>query len=190
VGNTRALWPRFRAAFAARPELQSSAHPLDAYVRSTLMDASTRLGAPCRLHLADHGGEARVSMLHAAEASGLAHVGPAHLAVHAEHGPWLGLRAVVVVDAAPLHDGPPASPSPCAGCAAPCVGALDRALAATGALPRGQGEIASAWRAWVAVRDACPVGTASRYGEAQLRYHYTKDRRSLIGDAEPDRGSV
>ena len=38
-------------------------------------------------------------MLHLAEASGLAHVGPAHLAIHPQHGPWFGLRAVIVLDA-------------------------------------------------------------------------------------------
>jgi hypothetical protein len=35
------------------------------------------------------------------------------------------------------------------------------------------------WRAWVAVRDACPVGRASRYGDEQIRYHYAKDRGVL-----------
>ena len=57
----------------------------------------------------------------------------------------------------------------------PCVKALDVAMA-NAPDPR----LASARQAWVAIRDACPVGTASRYSEAQLRYHYTKDREALL----------
>lgn len=35
------------------------------------------------------------------------------------------------------------------------------------------------WRRWLAVRDACPVGRAHRYSDAQIAYHYTKDRGVL-----------
>jgi len=33
--------------------------------------------------------------------------------------------------------------------------------------------------AWIAIRDACPVGTDERYSDAQLRYHYSKDASLL-----------
>jgi hypothetical protein len=33
--------------------------------------------------------------------------------------------------------------------------------------------------AWIAVRDACPVGREGRYSDAQLEYHYTKARGLL-----------
>jgi methylmalonic aciduria homocystinuria type C protein len=33
--------------------------------------------------------------------------------------------------------------------------------------------------AWIDVRDACPIGKGARYSDAQVRYHYTKDRAYL-----------
>jgi hypothetical protein len=53
-------------------------------------------------------------------------------------------------------------------CDAPCHDALARALATP-----------NDWRAWLAVRDACPIGRDYRYDDDQLRYHYTKDRAAL-----------
>ncbi|HTU60663.1 MAG TPA: hypothetical protein VMF89_19560, partial [Polyangiales bacterium] len=32
---------------------------------------------------------------------------------------------------------------------------------------------------WIGIRDACPHGRDYRYSEAQLRYHYAKDRTAL-----------
>jgi hypothetical protein len=34
------------------------------------------------------------------------------------------------------------------------------------------------------MREACPTGRAHRYGEAQIRYHYLKDRAVLRALAE------
>ena len=44
---------------------------------------------------------------------------------------------------------------------------------------RGRG----GWRAWLAVREACPVGGEHAYGPAQTRYHYTKERASIVAEA-------
>jgi cyanocobalamin reductase (cyanide-eliminating) / alkylcobalamin dealkylase len=38
---------------------------------------------------------------------------------------------------------------------------------------------ADTWRAWLAVRDACPVGREHRYGDDQIAYHYAKRRDAL-----------
>jgi len=175
VGNTRALWPRFVAAYARDERLRASPDPLDEHVASVVTRALDETGAPYEARFAHERGERLVSMLHAAEASGLACVGPAHLAVHPRLGPWFGLRAVVVFDAPPPEVwGAPATP--CEGCAAPCRAALDRALAEATQPPQIEGP---GWRSWLAVRDACPLGRSGRYGDDQLLYHYTKDRGAL-----------
>lgn len=108
-----------------------------------------------------------------AEAIGFAALSPSHLSLHPEHGPWIGLRAIVIAERP--YEGParPPLPRPCDGCERPCMGALDEALA------RGD---AASWRDWLAVRDACPVGRGSRYGAAQIRYHYTKDQDWLVDE--------
>lgn len=177
VGNTRALWPRFVAACRENPELLADSHPLDRYVTEVVRAAAGLLPARTEVRFSHEGGPRLVSMLDLAAASGLAHVGPAHLAVHPAHGTWIGLRAVIVADRE-SPESPPASPSPCEGCAAPCKEALDRALAVGAS--RTRPDVEGEWLRWVAVRDACPVGRSSRYGEAQLRYHYTKDRGALL----------
>lgn len=176
VGNTRALWPRFLEALRRERELLALPHPLDHYVVRSLTDALA--GVPLRheIHWAHHR-EPAIAIQRIAHAASLAELGPAHLCVHPEHGPWLALRAVVVFDVDAVEmgissDGGAPSPSHCRGCAAPCVAALERALAgtpsATGANP------------WLGVRDACPVGRASRYDDDQIRYHYDKDASLLV----------
>lgn len=174
VGNTKALWPVFTQAYQADADLQICADPLDTWVGHVLNGCLSDLPQRSELRFSHDPGEGLVSMLHLAQASGLAHVGPAHLAVHRDHGTWFGLRGVIIVDAEPPRAPPESVAPPCKGCVAPCVEALDAALATTSTT-----EIASAWPVWLAVRDACPVGTASRYSEAQIRYHYTKDRAVL-----------
>ena len=177
LGNTRALWEPLLAACAADPGLRESRDPVDDYVQDRVLRAAAATGLP---HAVCLGRErsSELSLLHAAQASGFAQLGPAHLAVHSELGPWFGLRAVLVFDAA--WEAPPtAARAVCQGCAAPCQPTLAEALTAHAAA--GGGSIAGHWRAWLAVRDACPVGRAHRYGEAQLVYHYTKDLTVLRG---------
>lgn len=173
VGNTRAMWPRFLAAYHSQPDLQASADPLDRFVTEAVTAAAARLDVPHISRFAHVQGPELVSMLRLADAAGFATLGPAHLAVHPEHGPWFGLRAVLVFDAPPPAPSPP--PRVCEGCPAPCRGPFAEALERT----HGDEDVRRTWRAWVAVRDACPVGGAHRYGPEQLEYHYTKDRRRL-----------
>lgn len=171
IGNTRALWPRFLEAYRQSEVLQASPHPLDAYVQEAVTACAGVI--PCDTHLgfAHDRGERLVCMLRLAEASGLARVGPAHLAVHPHHGLWFGLRAVIVANMDPPAARAPER-HPCPGCEAPCVRALEAALAqATAETP----DVEANRSRWVAVRDACPVGRPSRYGDDQIRYHYTKD---------------
>lgn len=179
IGNTRALWEPFIESYGADASVRDAAEPLDSWVAAKIGAAVGSVGVAVRVHLATEGGARLVSMLHAARASGLARVGPAHLAVHPTYGPWFALRAVVVFDAPPpkaLDQGSASTP-PCDGCAAPCRAAMEHALASATEPPgRGRAE----WRLWLAVRDACPVGTAWRYDDAQLCYHYTKDRSVLV----------
>lgn len=159
VGNTRALWPRFTAALAARPELAADPDPLDRYTEEAVGAAFP--GARIYYGHRRYGG-AFLPLQRLAVATGLGALAPSHLVIHPVHGPWFALRAAILVDAA----APPARPpiaQPCR-CGPACAGALEAALAA-----RGPG----AWRAWLGVRDACAL-REHRYGEEQIRYHYLR----------------
>jgi cyanocobalamin reductase (cyanide-eliminating) / alkylcobalamin dealkylase len=182
IGNTRRLWPVFKRAFEAEPALQGDPNPLDAYVTGTLRKLGARLGPPCQLLFAHATAPKAFPFQRLADAVGFATVSPSHLAIHAEHGPWIALRAVLLVDV----EGPPPTLSrplsPCRGCRAPCVPALEHALSVT-AEPLSEASIAERADDWIAVRDACPVGRGSRYGSEQLTYHYTK--RPLSAPSDP-----
>ncbi|MEZ4403122.1 MAG: hypothetical protein R3B06_24070 [Kofleriaceae bacterium] len=176
VGNTRALWPRFVAALAADATLAAAADPLDRYTEHALTAIAART-VPARheVRFAHEAPPRRFAIQRLAEVAGLAAVSPSHLSVHPVYGPWIALRAALVVDVdGPLPRPPPRLP--CA-CAVGCQAAFDAALAA--GPPRDGAELRTRWRAWLAVRDACPVGRGHRYDDIQCSYHYTGDRATL-----------
>lgn len=182
VGNTRALWPHLAAALRADAGLATGPDPVDRYCERVLGEAVADLPAPWVVRFA-HEPPPRVAIQRLAHAAGLAYLTPSHLSVHPIYGPWIALRAVVVIDV----EGP-AEPAPLAApcdCDRHCLPRLAAALARAGTDTPGRPQIQSDWRAWLAVRDACPVGRDHRYSEQQIRYHYTNDRADLPGD--PDR---
>ena len=178
IGNTRRLWPVFARALRDEPTLLDVEHPLDAYVERELTAAATSALTERHVVLFAHRmTPAPIAIQRVAHASGLAHLSPSRLSVHSEYGPWLALRAVVVVDA----DGPPGdrprAHDPCTPCSKPCLAAFDRAMGVTD-LAR-PGDVEREWKSWAEVREVCPEGKLSRYGDDQLRYHYAKDRSIL-----------
>jgi hypothetical protein len=175
IGNTRALWPSFVTAHATSPHLSESEHPLDRYVTEQVTRIVARTGRRAEIVFAHVTEPTAFPIQRLAELIGFAVIAPSHLAIHPEHGPWFALRAVVVLDCAGPDVWLTRSARPCAGCAAPCVAALERALQSSGPKLDGRSVAAHA-RDWIAVRDVCPVGRASRYGENQLAYHYGIDR--------------
>lgn len=176
IGNTRALWPALKRTVTEQPELLTH-DPVDRHVEASVLAAAELLDQPTNVHFGHHRGPDMVSMLHVAEASGLAHLGPAHLAVHPEHGLWFALRAVLVIDLPWTGDVTPA-PDLCSGCPAPCAEALEKALEQQPASWTGPG-MGSDWRNWVKIRDVCPVGQDARYSDDQIRYHYALDLSTL-----------
>jgi methylmalonic aciduria homocystinuria type C protein len=175
IGNTRALWPAFTRAYGTSPPLRASPNPLDTYVSERVAHAAASSGELAHEITFAHVVTPRAyPVQRLAERSGFAAIAPCHLVIHREHGLWLGLRAVITFDC----DGPPESAAhparPCDNCSAPCVSALEHAAAVT-PQPLGAATIRQYADAWIDVRRVCPVGQASRYGEAQLRYHYVHD---------------
>ncbi|CAN5733875.1 hypothetical protein BH11MYX3_BH11MYX3_19160 [soil metagenome] len=149
IGNTRALWPTFLAARRDEPD------PLDRYTERAITAAF-----PDRTiyfaHRAYDGAFLAFSRL--AAATGLGALAPNHLVIHPIYGPWIALRALVVHDGDPPVRAP--IPQPC-HCDAACAEAFAVARDSTD------------WRAWLAVRDACKLGT-HRYDDDQIRFHYTQ----------------
>jgi cyanocobalamin reductase (cyanide-eliminating) / alkylcobalamin dealkylase len=172
LGNTRALWPHVRDAVAAgKPD------PVDDHVACVVRDAvdAALAGMTPRprveIRFAPEPPPRRVAMQRLAHVAGLAWLAPSHMCVHPTFGPWMALRAAIVIDVEGPSARVPITP-PC-DCATGCQAALDRAIAA--GPPRDQAELRERWKLWLAVRDACPVGRAHRYDDDQIRYHYAGD---------------
>ena len=176
VGNTRALWRPFCQALSGDDALATAVAPLDEYTERVLRAAVDGLAVPSVVRFGHQPPPHRVAMQRLAHVAGLAYLAPSHLSVHPVYGPWIALRAVVVIDR-PGPPGPaPEPPRPCE-CEGHCLPFLERALADSQEL--AQRSVQASWRSWLAIRDACPVGRQHRYGERQIRYHYLHDRDAL-----------
>lgn len=160
IANTRVLWPVVRAA--ARP----GAHPVDDHVERTI----ERVFPGARIYYSHRTyGEGFLPFQKLAVATGLGALSKGGLVIHPVYGPWLALRAVVLVDGVPVSRAE--IPNPCV-----CDGSCETALAR--ALDGGD------WRAWLAVREACSL-REHHYSDQQIRYHYTKVWEGPTGEALP-----
>ena len=172
IGNTKAAWELFLADYKARygGAAERPSHPFDQYTEIKIDEALKNFETPYQVRFGHHDGDQFVSLLHASEASLLAKISPARLALHPEYGLWFALRAVAVFDCQPPIQTPEDWVSPCLQCAAPCA-RVSRELMAR----HNDDWLACTWQERLTVRDACPVGLGARYSDAQARYHYSRD---------------
>lgn len=181
-GNTRRLWPAFTRAFEQEPEISTAAQPLDTYAVQRLrgiLASATQLRQELTFSHVTQPRAFPIQRL--AERIGLAALSPSHLLIHPQYGPWLALRAIAVVDLDGPTEPPPLPERPCQNCSAPCVAALEHAVAVSG-IPLSSAAVVAHADAWIAVRDACPVGPSARYGPNQLAYHYGTARARALPD--------
>lgn len=194
IGNTRALWAPFLAALMDDAKLSAQTDPLDKYVERAvhraIFNAQLDLGENVWVGFASTLVPRPIPIQRLAQRAGLAQIGPAGLAIHPTFGPWIALRAfllfsqpVQLAHAKSLTE----RPSPCHGCAQPCVSAFKsarglaqfrahRPLLSDKNVPA---ELSHRAQLWLKVRDACPVGTEHRYSLNQITYHYDKKRAAL-----------
>lgn len=176
VGGSKSFWPIFVSVYRDDASLSGAEHPVDEYVVRTTTRAAAHLDAEHIVLWAHETVPSAIPIQRIAHAAGLAHLSPSHLSIHPNAGPWIALRAVVLVNADGPHERVRPR-DPCAACAKPCVEALDRAIECTGSLDGPAVE--KHWRHWARIREVCPEGIEHRYDEAQIRYYYAKDRLAL-----------
>ncbi|KAI9172969.1 hypothetical protein H9P43_007100 [Blastocladiella emersonii ATCC 22665] len=123
VANSRALWPRFTAYIRRDPAhvTRGGPHPFDRFVAlavdESLALARAEAGVPEDVVAEVRGYQdpppKMVAMQRLAHAAGLAHFDQAcFLSVHAEFGPWIALRAAIVIDLPGPPDTPADPPNP------------------------------------------------------------------------------
>lgn len=169
VGNTGAMWPHVEQLVHRYPHLTD---PVDAHVARVVLAAVSGLPVDViDVRFSHEEPPRRVAIQRLADVAGLAWLAPSHLCVHPEYGPWIALRAAVVLDA----PGPVSTPAaPTCDCSTGCLPALERALAA--GEPTNGDELRDHWLLWLAMRDACPLGRGHRYDDEQIRCHYVGER--------------
>jgi methylmalonic aciduria homocystinuria type C protein len=169
LGNTRAMWAPLTAWERA---IGPHADPVDTYVMQVVRGATVDVDDVLDVRYSHEPPPRRIAIQRLADRAGLAWLSPSHLCVHPTYGPWLALRAAVVL-ARPCADaGTPAAPT--CDCSGHCLPKLQEAIAA--GEPTNNAEMVAEWERWVAMRDACPLGHPYRYTDEQIRYHYLGER--------------
>jgi hypothetical protein len=194
IGNGgAALWRAFHRHVAAHPAEGALSDPVDAYTRGTVDAAvAATLGAaaiPHRVLYAFRFPADPVSFPRLGEAAALGAPSLLGLLVHPVFGPWMALRAAVLVPFAVHVDRPAAGFDPCptcveracmAACPAGAVGdrgwdvpacAAHRARPADPCAPRCH------------ARFDCVVGREHRYPDDALAYHQLRARGPLLAFA-------
>ena len=191
IGNGgAALWEAFRRRLDAEPSFAGTRDPLDAFTRAVVTEAvtpfATELQQAIPIVFPFDAGPPALSFVHLAECAGLGRSSLLGILVHPEFGPWIALRAALLLpfpcEAARPADGFEA----CATCVErPCITACPGAAVGAGGwdVPRcadhrlsGAGDGCDAG---CHARIACVYGQAHRYPPDALAFHQAYARGAM-----------
>ena len=161
----------FWQALTASPEWRDGRpDPLDRWSVRVIGGFADEIGAEA---LYPFGGPPYAPFIAWARRTGRCHPSPVGLLVHDEAGLWISFRGALAFRE--RLDLPPAPPSPCKGCPAPCLTACPpRALTGTGYdVPACRAFVRAdrACRDGCLVRASCPVSKAWGRAPDQSRHH-------------------
>ena len=184
IGNSRAIWPHI-TSFVRSLDPQPT-DPVDAYVEALIGTATAGLAELIDVRYSHEPPPRRIAIQQLADVAGLAWLSPSHLCVHPVYGPWIALRAAIVLDVPAPAVLPARAAAPGCDCAHGCGPLLTAALASLPGGPVTGGPVTSDsvqadWRRWVAMRDGCPIGREHRYDDDQIEYHYIGTRPASWG---------
>ncbi|MFN8544838.1 MAG: ferredoxin [Candidatus Binatia bacterium] len=186
-----AFWEAFERAVAGDPSLATAPDPLDAFTRRVVEGVAVPLlaadGVTARVVYPFASAAEPVSFVRLAACAGLGRPSLLGVLVHPVWGPWIALRAALLLPIAVEAPRPADGFDPCPTCVPrPCVAACP-ATAVTDAgwdLPRcaaHRGRPDDACAVGCHARIACVLGRAHRYPPAALLHHQAAVRGALIG---------
>ncbi|KAG2488315.1 hypothetical protein HYH03_013165 [Edaphochlamys debaryana] len=161
--------------------------PLDDYAREVILRAVAQACQGCRADVrfscTRPGAEGFVDLLRAANCAGLAYLdNDLHLCLHPTFGPWIGLRAVVVLDAPAGPDvGRPLSDPIPAKLRMQLQAAMAEAMEEVHKQAEAREGVRSNWEVWAAMRRLAGsmFAPGAEYCPGQMAYHYTSDKGLL-----------
>lgn len=159
-------------------------HPIDDYSVRTVARWFTEF-LPGRRYTLLYPGEAAVGLQQLGRLAGWHHPSPFMIGIDATWGSWFAYRAVVLADTDFLPSPPAERLNPCQTCQEkPCITACPAGALADGSFSlsrcasyRLQPDSACAYGCLA--RSACPIGSAHRYDEAQVRHSYSRSLAML-----------
>jgi len=188
IGNGgRRFWDAFRGS-GSDPGVR---HPLDAYTRRVVEEVTRPLidGQAARIVYPFGAGTPPVSFMRLAECAGLGRPSLLGVLVHPVYGPWIALRAAILVPAVVTAPRPAAGFDPCPTCveracmtACP-AGAVDVSGWDVGRCATQRSRNDDACVSACHARFACVVGRAHRHPAEALAYHQAAARPALIAAA-------
>jgi len=195
IGNGGgAFWAAFRAFCLRHPGYEATPHPLDAFTLH-MVDTTTRplVSDTARVLYPFRFPDQPVSFMHLAACAGLGRRSLTGVLIHPVYGPWIALRAAILVPFAVHAPRPAALFDPCPSCTERACVAACPAGAVTPAgwdVPR-----CAAHRlrdddpcaARCQARFDCVIGREHRYPPDALTYHQARARPALAPFAERSR---
>lgn len=188
IGNGGgALWAAFQAHRRAHPGHDASPDPLDAFTYAVIEDAARPLvGRSARLLYPFRFPADPVSFMRLAACAGLGHPSLTGVLVHPVFGPWIALRAALLVPELLDAPGPAAAFDPCSGCVErACITACPAGAVGPSGwdVPRCAGHRARSDDPCAArchARFDCVVGREHRYPPDALAHHQAHARTPLL----------
>lgn len=181
AGGT-ALWEQMSAAECRDPDAQRKPrpglHPVDAWSRQgalELREVLARHGVRSEISSPDEKGALNFGQL--GEAAGFGTISPIiGILLNPEFGPWVSLRAALLIEGHPFPTAQRSTFQPCTTCAKPCVHACPvQTLDGHGgfALERcAEHRLGGGCHDGCDVRRSCPVGAGHRYGAAEESFRH------------------
>ena len=164
IGNGgAAFWEAFRRHRGREPLATAPPDPLDAFTRSVVLEAvgapDLDLGGPPRVSFPFEDAPLALSFAHLAECAGLGSRSLLGVLVHPEFGPWMALRAALLLPFALPAPRPADGFDPCPRCVTrPCMTACP-----AGAIgPRGWDVAGCAAHRLSGAGDGCDAGCHAR----------------------------
>ncbi len=172
VGNAgRGLWQHF----VASPERRLARDPLDAYTRRVLAESALLSDPPAAIGFySDRRDGVYLPLVALARRAGFGSPGRVGVLIHPVYGPWIGIRAVLLLaENVPFRES--ASFAPCDGCPAPCVSACHgHVIGASGVDAAACYQVRLTHPSCATAcdaRSACIVGPEHAYSAEQTAHH-------------------
>jgi hypothetical protein len=189
IGNGgAALWAAFRAHCRAHPGWDRDPDPLDRFTQTTIEQIALPVlaGRPTRILYPFRFPSDPVAFIHLAECAGLGRRSLVGVLVHPTYGPWMALRAAILVSDLVAAPRPADGFDPCPSCTErACIPPCPVGAVGDGGwdVPRCRAHrtgpddrCASRCHA----RFDCVIGRAHRYPDDALAYHQAQARRSML----------